>query len=140
MFGVSSGLIAILSCVEPCRTYTVGGNPKTRMLEAQLGLGKCLHYYFYRLHPVFGFMHLRLQTWHPFFGPRPIALQRKRQLTSVECLLECLLAFASAHVGGPHPIQPGSEELLAQATSANVTIDHLTICAPLTCALEADKL
>src|SRR5688500_12758562 len=25
--GISSGLIAILSCVEPCRTYTVGGNP-----------------------------------------------------------------------------------------------------------------
>jgi len=53
--GISSGLIAILSCVEPCRTYTVGGNPKTKMLEAQLGLGKCLHYYFYHFHPVFGF-------------------------------------------------------------------------------------
>jgi hypothetical protein len=64
--GVSSGLIGILSCVEPCRTYTVGGNPKTKMLEAQLGWGKCLHYYFYHLHPVFGFMHLRLQTWFPF--------------------------------------------------------------------------
>jgi hypothetical protein len=55
--GVSSGLIAILSCVEPCRTYTVGGNPQTKMLEAQLGFGKCLHYYFYHFHPVFGFMH-----------------------------------------------------------------------------------
>jgi hypothetical protein len=64
--GVSSGLIAILSCVEPCRTYTVGGNHQTKMLEAQLGLGKCLHYYFYHWHPVFGFMHLRLQTWFPF--------------------------------------------------------------------------
>lgn len=64
--GVSSGLIAILSGVEPCRTYTVGGNPKTKLLEAQLGFGKCLHYYFYHLHPVFGFMHLRLQTWFPF--------------------------------------------------------------------------
>jgi hypothetical protein len=64
--GVDSGLIAILSCVEPCRTYTVGGNPKTKMWEAPLGLGKCLHYYFYHVHPVFGFMHLRLQTWFPF--------------------------------------------------------------------------
>lgn len=64
--GVGSGLIAILSCVEPCRTYTVGGNPQTKMLEAQLGLGKCLHYYFYHMHPVFGFMHLRLQSWFPF--------------------------------------------------------------------------
>lgn len=64
--GVTSGLIAILSCVEPCRTYTVGGNRQTKMLEAQLGLGKCLHYYFYQFHPVFGFMHLRLQSWFPF--------------------------------------------------------------------------
>lgn len=66
--GGQRGLIAILRCVEPCRTYTVGGNPKTKMLEAQLGLGKCLHHYFYHLHPVFGFMHLRLQTWFPFLG------------------------------------------------------------------------
>jgi hypothetical protein len=64
--GVTSGLIAILSCVEPCRTYTVGGNPQTKKLEAHLGLGKCLHYYFYHFHPVFGFMHLRLQSWFPF--------------------------------------------------------------------------
>jgi hypothetical protein len=64
--GVTSGLIAILSCVEPCRTYTVGGNPRTKMLEVQLGLGKCLHYYFYHFHPVFGFMHIRLQSWFPF--------------------------------------------------------------------------
>jgi hypothetical protein len=63
---LTSGLIAVLSCVEPCRTYTVGGNRQTKMLEAQLGLGKCLHYYFYHFHPVFGFMHLRLQTWFPF--------------------------------------------------------------------------
>lgn len=63
---ITSGLIAILSCVEPCRTYTVGGNRRTKMLEAQLGMGKCLHYYFYHFHPVFGFLHLRLQTWFPF--------------------------------------------------------------------------
>ena len=64
--GVSSGLIGILSGVEPCRTYPVGGNPQTKMLEAQLGLGKCLHYYFYHFHPVFGFMQVRLQSWFPF--------------------------------------------------------------------------
>jgi hypothetical protein len=64
--GISSGRIAILSCVEPCRTYTVGGHRQTKKLEAQLGLGKCLHYYFYHFHPVFGFMHVRLQSWFPF--------------------------------------------------------------------------
>src|SRR5437016_9963105 len=33
---ITSGLIAILSCVEPCRTYTVGGTRQTKKLEAQL--------------------------------------------------------------------------------------------------------
>jgi hypothetical protein len=63
---VQKGLIGVLSCVENCRTYTVGGNPKTKRLELQLKWGKCLHYYFYFLHPVFGLMHLRLQSWFPF--------------------------------------------------------------------------
>lgn len=63
---VQSGLLAVLSCVENCRTYTVGGNPRTKHLELQLKWGKCLHYYFYFLHPVFGLMHVRLQSWFPF--------------------------------------------------------------------------
>jgi hypothetical protein len=64
--GIQEGLIAVLSCVEPCRTYTVGGNRQTKRLELQMGLGKCLHYYFYHQHPRFGLMHLRLQSWFPF--------------------------------------------------------------------------
>ena len=27
---------------------------------------KCLHHYFYFAHPLYGLMHLRLQTWFPF--------------------------------------------------------------------------
>ena len=36
------------------------------MLELKLQRGKCLHFYFYAYHPLFGFMHLRLQSWFPF--------------------------------------------------------------------------
>jgi hypothetical protein len=57
---VSRGLIAILRCVEPCQTYVVQG------LRLVLKAAKCLHLYFYHQHPVFGFLHLRLQTWFPF--------------------------------------------------------------------------
>ena len=64
--GIQTGLIGVLSCVENCRTYTVGGNPKTKHLELQLKWGKCLHYYFYFLHARFGLMPVRLQTWFPF--------------------------------------------------------------------------
>jgi hypothetical protein len=64
--GIDSGLIAVFGCVEPCRTYFMRGNRETKMLELKLQRGKCLHFYFYCYHPLFGFMHLRLQSWFPF--------------------------------------------------------------------------
>jgi hypothetical protein len=64
--GVRSGLVAALSCVEPCRTWFVRGNRQTKKLELKLQWGKCLHLYFYLLHEQLGWLHLRLQTWFPF--------------------------------------------------------------------------
>ena len=61
-----SGLIAVFGCVEPCWTYFVRGNKQTKKLELKLQSGRCQHFYFYHLHPQFGFMHLRLQSWVPF--------------------------------------------------------------------------
>lgn len=64
--GVKSGLIAILSCVEPCHTWFLRGNRATKKLELRLDWGRCLHLYFYWMHEQLGFLHLRLQTWFPF--------------------------------------------------------------------------
>ena len=64
--GVSTGLIGIWSCVEPCRTYFVRRDREQKKLVLHLAPGKCLHYYFYHHHPELGFLHLRLQTWFPF--------------------------------------------------------------------------
>lgn len=64
--GVQNGLIAVLSAVEQCRTWFVRGNRAERKLQLAFGPGKCIHLYFYLIHPVFGLMHLRLQTWFPF--------------------------------------------------------------------------
>jgi len=64
--GVKSGLIAILSCVEPCHTWFLRGNRATKKLELRLEWGRCLHLYFYWVHEQLGFLHLRLQTWFPF--------------------------------------------------------------------------
>src|SRR5438034_4514370 len=63
---VGKGLIAVLSCVEPCRTWFLRGNRVTRKLEIKLQWGKCIHLYFYWMHEELGFLHLRLQTWFPF--------------------------------------------------------------------------
>lgn len=64
--GIDEGLIAVLSAVEPCRTWFVRGDRQERKLRLELGWGKCIHLYFYLVHAVFGLMHLRLQTWFPF--------------------------------------------------------------------------
>jgi hypothetical protein len=60
------GLIAVLSCVEPCRKWAMRGNRETKKLELRLEEGRCTHLYFYFIHPLLGLMHLRLQTWFPF--------------------------------------------------------------------------
>lgn len=64
--GIQEGLICVLSCVEPCRSYQVGRHPEKKHLQLRSGYRKCLHHYFYYQHPVVGFMHARLQTWFPF--------------------------------------------------------------------------
>jgi hypothetical protein len=63
---IQQGLICVLSCVEPCKSYTIVRDPKDRQLKLKKLERKCLHLYFYYLDRDFGFMHLRLQTWFPF--------------------------------------------------------------------------
>jgi hypothetical protein len=64
--GVREGLVCVFRCVEPCRTFEVGPNRSKKELELRSFQGKCLHHYFYYIHPQWGWMHLRLQTWLPF--------------------------------------------------------------------------
>jgi hypothetical protein len=63
---VREGLICVFKCVEPCHTFKLGPNPIDKKLELRQVPGKCSHYYFYVLHPQFGLVHLRLQSWLPF--------------------------------------------------------------------------
>jgi hypothetical protein len=63
---LEEGLVGVFGCVESCRTYFLCGNRQTQKLELKLESGKCQHFYFYHLHPEFGLMHLRLQSWFPF--------------------------------------------------------------------------
>jgi hypothetical protein len=60
------GLICALKTVEPCMSfeYHRSADPKERGLR--LRPSKCLHIYKYYQHPLFGFMHARLETWFPF--------------------------------------------------------------------------
>jgi hypothetical protein len=64
--GISQGLVAILSCVERCQSFTVRRDASSRKLQLCCLPMKCLFYYHYFLDPHFGLLHVRTQTWFPF--------------------------------------------------------------------------
>jgi len=63
---IRSGLICVLRSVDPCMSFQINKNYKTHKLEIHYRQRKCLHLYHYQIHPIFGFMHTRIQTWFPF--------------------------------------------------------------------------
>ena len=62
---VEKGLICILSCVEPCTSFQVVRYAETKKIQLRGRNRMCLHIYHYLIHPVFGFMNVRLSTWFP---------------------------------------------------------------------------
>ena len=60
------GLICTFKAVEPCMRFEYHRSPERTDRGLKLRAGKCLFIYHYYLHPDFGFMHLRLQTYLPF--------------------------------------------------------------------------
>ncbi|MGO9634740.1 MAG: hypothetical protein ACLPX1_12705 [Steroidobacteraceae bacterium] len=64
--GIERGLICIIKAVEPCVSYDIIRDRKAKRLHLRPRHRKCLFLYHYQIHPVFGFMHARIQTWFPF--------------------------------------------------------------------------
>jgi hypothetical protein len=60
-----TGLVCVLQCVEPCWTFDWVTTPDgTSNVRGEPG--KCSHLYHYYVHPSFGWLYVRLQTWFPF--------------------------------------------------------------------------
>lgn len=64
--GIKEGPICVLTSVEPCWSYNIQSNRRSGHLDLVRQYRKCRHLYHYQIHPVLGFMHMRLQTWLPF--------------------------------------------------------------------------
>ena len=64
--GIQSGPVCAFSCVEPCKSFRLEKNPNTGWLEPVLKQRQCLVLYHYSIHPEFGWMNARIQTWFPF--------------------------------------------------------------------------
>lgn len=63
---IDRGLVCVLSCVEPCVSASIRRNAQSKHLELEFVPRKCKFYYLYLIHPVFGWMHIRIQSWIPF--------------------------------------------------------------------------
>jgi hypothetical protein len=63
---IASGPICILKTLEPCSIWKLRRCREEQRIRFERRPGKCLHLYHYLIHPDFGFMHVRLQTWMPY--------------------------------------------------------------------------
>jgi hypothetical protein len=64
--GITEGLICVLECVEPCRSFEIYRNREKKILELVPRDRKCKFLYHYWIDRRFGFMSARVQTWFPF--------------------------------------------------------------------------
>jgi hypothetical protein len=62
---VREGLVCVLQCVESCWTFD-SARAKDGLLTIRGEPGRCSQLYHYYIHPLFGWMYVRLQTWFPF--------------------------------------------------------------------------
>lgn len=63
-YPTGEGLAAVLQCVEPCWTFDTKSVHQRLTIRGEMG--KCSALYHYYVHPRFGWMYVRLQTWFPF--------------------------------------------------------------------------
>lgn len=63
---ITEGLVCCISAVEPCSSFVIRKSKSGDRHEFQRSPRRCQHIYHYYMHPVFGLMHVRLQTWLPF--------------------------------------------------------------------------
>ncbi|MCA9069506.1 MAG: hypothetical protein KDA84_11305 [Planctomycetaceae bacterium] len=60
------GLVCVLSCVEPCQSFDIERDKVEKTIDLVSRPRKCLHWYLYFIHPVWGLCHVRIQSWLPF--------------------------------------------------------------------------
>lgn len=121
---IDSGLIALFTALEPCLSYAIRGERSSKKIKLVLETRKCLHLYHYYMHPSFGLMHVRVQSWFPFTvdiclnGREWLARQLDRSSIAYQQRDNCFL-----HVADPMQAQVLFNQQLA--TNWNEELDAL---------------
>lgn len=83
--GDHPGLVHIFSAMEPCASFKPWHDKATGQTVLKPTEAKCLHDYFYFIHPELGLGYVRVPTWAPFRlqvyfnGHNALALKLKKQ-------------------------------------------------------------
>lgn len=64
--GIKQGPVVMFTSVELCYSFELMKDEKSGKLRLTPARRKCLFLYRYDMHPEFGLMHMRLQSWFPF--------------------------------------------------------------------------
>lgn len=72
---------SLLKSVELCRTYRLQSDRKEHHLELVRQIRQCSVLYHYLIHPEFGFMNARIQSWFPF--PIQICINGREWLSRI---------------------------------------------------------
>ncbi len=59
-------MICCITALEPCSSFAIRKGKTSGRCQFERSRPNCLHVYHYHLHPIFGLMHVRMQTWLPF--------------------------------------------------------------------------
>lgn len=60
------GLVHVFSVMKTCPAFDPWHDKTTHRTGVKMTRGKCLHYYFYEIHPRWGLCYVRVPTWLPF--------------------------------------------------------------------------
>ena len=63
---IRTGPIALLTCVEPCRTFELHSDREKKTIALRPTYSRCTYFYKYAFHPQLGYYHARIQSWFPF--------------------------------------------------------------------------
>jgi hypothetical protein len=99
---ITQGPICVLSSTEQGWSFDLYRNKETKHLDLVPRIRRCLFLYHYMIHPTFGFMNARIQTWFPFSiqvclnGREWLASEMNREGLSFSRCRNCFVRLESA--------------------------------------------
>jgi hypothetical protein len=129
--GDHPGLVHIFSAMETCSSYRPWHDKASGRTFFKPISGKCIHYYFYFIDPLFGLCYVRVPTWAPF----RLQVYFNGHGWLARQLMQAGIAFDTADNAFLHIADPAEAQRLADSLDAATLHRHLDAWAERFCPL-----